>query len=154
MRTFLFFRLEISKKNSNVPVSGLLLVEAVLAAVVIAVGLVFVSRGLSSQLAVLRAVEERETLTALASQRLAELEALRLSQLAIPPDVGGAFDPPFQTYQWSVSATPRDDLVDESQAPLAADVTIWVSETTRHGPVVSVSTVWPVGWVPPEWHAG
>ena len=51
---------------------GLLLVEAVLAAVVIAVGLVFISRGLAGQLRALRTVEEYDTLLSLGHGKLLE----------------------------------------------------------------------------------
>ena len=54
---------------------GLLLVEAVLSAVVIGVGLSFITRGLASQLRALRSVEEYDTLLSLARSTLQELEA-------------------------------------------------------------------------------
>ena len=139
---------------------GLLLIEAVLSAVVIAAGLVFITRGLASQLKALRTVEEREVLLSLAHRKLDELEAQRLAGLQStegPPE--GLFEmpdgkPAAVDYQWMVHATLREDLeADAEGQPLFSEVTLIV----RHGSgeqgssAVTLSAIWPTTWVPQAW---
>lgn len=142
---------------------GLLLVEAGLCAVVIAVGLVFISRGLTNQLKALRTVDEYETLLSLAHGKLSELEAQRLRPGGIPPPPErpeGSFE---SEYEWTVAAVRREDLdVNEDGRPLFSNITL----TVRSAPVgqetamgrseprsstVSLSAIWPTDWVPAEW---
>jgi hypothetical protein len=153
---------------------GLLLLEAGLSAVVIAVGLVFISRGLTNQLGALRAVGEYETLLSLAHGKLSELEAKRLEFEGIPPPPGGS-EGSFETsgdassgseYQWTVSAARREDLdVDAQGQPLFSEVTLTVRRLSAEpvggapagdasrSPVVVVSAIWPAAWVPAEWYS-
>ncbi len=80
---------------------GLLLVEAVLSAVVIAVGLVFISRSLGGQLRALSTVEAYDTLLLLAQSKLAELEGWGLKQQPIPSQqLRGSFGEPYGGYRW------------------------------------------------------
>ena len=123
---------------------GLLLVEAGLCAVVVALGLVFVSRGLANQLAALRVVDERETLLALAQGQLAELEAQRLA--GMPLDAASRSGTFNAAAEWSLAATPRDDLdVDDDGRPLFSEVTLTVRRARAS---VSLSAIWPTAWVP------
>ena len=138
---------------------GLLLVEAVLSAIVIAVGLVFISRGLGSQLRAIHTVEEYETLLSLAHGKLAEFETQRLVQPTQPMSVEGTFDEPYQAYRWTLSATPRDgdtEWKDTVGTPLTSDVTLTVEQTgdastTQPGrqapPMVRLRAVWPSDWI-------
>jgi hypothetical protein len=122
-----------------------LLVEAGLAAVVIALGLVFVSRGLSNQLAALRIVDEREALLALAQGQLAGLEAQRLA--GIPPEVSGRSGTLDDAYEWSLTAAPREDLgMDAESRPLFSEVTLTVR---RARAAVSLTAIWPASWLSP-----
>ena len=145
------------------PIRGLLLIEAVLAAVVIATGLVFVSRGLGSQLAALRRIEEYDHLIALAGRKLAELEAQRLPG---PPHLEhearrGVFElegdrAQGDAYEWQVAAIPRPDLpTDAGGHPLYSEVTLIVRHANHpRSPVVSLSEIWPNNWVLAEWFSG
>lgn len=128
---------------------GLLLIEAVLAATVMAVGLVFISRGLSGQLKALSAVESYETLTALARGKLLELEQTQLF-LSPPVDVPreGEFSAPYGVYRWAVAATPRKEASGESLNSL---VRLTVRRSDRASPAFTLSAVWPTDRVPSAW---
>ena len=139
---------------------GLLLVEAGLCAVVIAVGLVFISRGLANQLKALRTVDEYETLLSLAHGKLSELEAQRLAGIPQPPGrPEGSFEMADEAsstseYQWSVAAVRREDLdVDKEGRPIFSHITLTVRREgdDRRSSAVSLSAIWPTAWVPAEW---
>jgi len=130
-----------------------LLVEAVLAAVVIGVGLVFITRGLASQLKALRAVEEYDALLSLAQAKLAELEAERLWNAASTPAAEGTFDASPQPLRcpaprWKITAAQQEG--DEADVPPSdITLTVWCAE----GPSTSLtlSAVWPTELVPASW---
>ena len=132
---------------------GLLLVEAVLSAVVIGVGLAFISRSLSGQLKALAAVEDYETLSTLARERLTELEDAALRGLPPPSEASGTFDEPYDSYQWEVAAVPVQGvagLEDEDSNPLASEVRVTVRRRKGPSPAVQLSAVWPIEWTTPE----
>jgi hypothetical protein len=129
----------------------LLLVEAVLSAVVIAVGLVFVTRGLSSQLKALRTVEEYDALLSLAHGTLLRLESERLSGRPVPSAPTGTFEPPYQAYQWTIRATPRADMTDPEGHPLISEVILTVERASPPISSISLRAMWPNAWVPGEW---
>ncbi|MBI4341696.1 MAG: hypothetical protein HY598_05385 [Candidatus Omnitrophica bacterium] len=123
---------------------GLLLVEAVLSAVVIAVGLVFVSRALGGQLRALAVAEAYDTLLPLARAKLLELEGWGLKQAPIPSQqLSGSFDDPYEGYQWRVRATPHHA---EAGGPSMTDVVLTVSKTGEPGRAVTLMAVWPSSW--------
>ena len=126
---------------------GLLLVEAVLSAVVIATGLVFISRGLGGQLRALEAVEAHETLLPLAQSKLAELEGWGLKQkTAIPArQLSGQFSEPYQAYRWTVETVPHA-VGPESPALTLTDVTLTVRGPGESSRAVALSAVWPASW--------
>ena len=134
---------------------GLLLVEAVLSAVVIATGLIFISRGLGSQLNALRKIEEYDTLTSLAHGKLLELEGKMLFHHLLPVDRRGNFTEPYATYQWEVTAALREDATQAAdESPMTAEVVVTVQRqdlTDRAAAAVRIRAVWPMDWVPPEW---
>src|SRR3989338_4550956 len=122
------------------PERGVLLVEAALSGVVIAVGLTFITRALGSQLKALQRVEEYAVLVELAQQALRTMEVD--VQVGKPPrgPQDGSFDEPYQAYQWALSATPLDDLT----LPIPASrVTLSVHRTDPPGSSYSVQAVWP-----------
>ena len=129
---------------------GLLLVEAVLSAVVIAAGLVFISRGLGSQLQALRRVEDYDTLLTLARNKLLELEGEHLARPPHASALSGAFPAPYQDYRWAVTATPRQgphDLIDHEERPLTSDVTLTVSRSATASAALQLHAVWPSEWL-------
>ncbi|MBI3083390.1 MAG: hypothetical protein HYY90_03405 [Candidatus Omnitrophica bacterium] len=148
---------------------GLLLVEAVLSAVVIAVGLVFISQGLSSQLKALRTMEEYDTLLALARRKWLELEAERLSHLPVAQEArAGSFDAQgtggFDTgYRWTIAAIRRPQLgMSSGGSPLFSEVTLTIRRAVtpnagaaagneRRSAAVILAAIWPSEWVPEEW---
>ena len=131
---------------------GLLLIEAVLSAVVIATGLVFISRGLGSQLKALRSVEEYDTLVSLAQGKLQELEG---RGLFTPPlskqDQAGTFEEPYTAYRWTIEAKAREEPKDAAGNPMAKTVTVTIQHRERTSSTVTLSAIWPANWVD-EWH--
>ena len=128
--------------------AGLLLVEAVLSAAVIAVGLVFITRGLANQLKAVRALEERETLLALARWKLTELESGLLFGRPLAPDLQGDFAEPYQAYQWSLAFRSRKDLTDQDGTSLASDVTLTVTHAQPPSASVTLGAIWLRSWIP------
>ena len=124
---------------------GLLLVEALLSAVVIAVGLVFISRGLSGHLKALRTLEERDTLLALTRSQLLQLESERF--FGQRGDSAGDFEAPVAGYRWALAATPRADLTDQAGAPLATEVILTVERSGPPASALRLQSVWPLDWV-------
>jgi hypothetical protein len=117
-----------------------------LAATVLAVGLVFVSRGLGGQLKALRAVESYDTLSALADSKLLELEHTRLAApTALETRPEGAFDAPYASYTWRLQAIPQ--TTPEGDAPTS------LIRLTVQGPAGawSLSSLWPTEEVPSAW---
>ena len=130
---------------------GLLLVEAVLAAVVIATGLVFISRGFSGQLRALRTTEEYDVLRALAAGKLLELEGDRLARAARSTPMDGVFQDPYTDYRWALSAAPRQgqaDLKDKDNVPLTSDIALTVTRQRAPSSSVTLRAIWPTAWVP------
>lgn len=128
---------------------GLLLVEAVLSAVVIAAGLAFVSRGLGGQLRALESVASYEALSALAHDQLGALEAYIFSGSDAPSlPAAGSFEEPYNGYRWSVDASARKP--DESGEVLS-DVTLTVSDGEENGRSLTLAAVWPLERVPQGW---
>jgi len=127
---------------------GLLLVEAGLAAVVIAVGLTFITRSLSSQLNALRTVEDYATLTQLAQATLLEME--RDVQAGRPPSRAreGTFNEPNEGYEWTLSAA---ELTEPHPATPCRVVRLTVRRADRPASTVVLRAVWPSHLVPEEW---
>src|SRR3989338_4171041 len=87
------------------PERGVLLVEAMLSAVVIAVGLTFITRALGSQLKALQRVEEYAILRNLAQQALRTMEVdLQAGNKPRGPQ-GGSLVERDQDYEWKLSTT-------------------------------------------------
>ena len=137
---------------------GLLLVEAVLSAVVIGVGLSFITRGLASQLRALHTVEEYDTLLNLARSTLQELEANGLldSRRKVPANGHGLFEQPhaqdgtLRTYAWDLKVTSREapeDLKDSAGESLTSDVVLTVQRHDRPSSTVRLTAVWPSTWM-------
>src|SRR3989338_3165955 len=129
------------------PERGVLLVEAVLSAVVIAVGLTFITRALGSQLKALRRVEEYAVLTNLAQRALRTREAEVQASRQPSGLRDGAFEKPYPAYpayQWTLSAAALEN-------PDLARVTLSVRRSDPPGPTYSVQVIWPSDFVPQDW---
>ena len=121
-------------------VQGVLLVEAVLSAVVIAVGLTFITRALGSQLRALQRVEEYAVLTELSQQAMRTME---VDVQAGKPPRGprqGSFDDPYQGYQWELTAA---GLEDRDLPFEVSRVTLSVERSDHPATTYSVNAVWP-----------
>jgi len=116
--------------------------------VVIAVGLTYITRSLSSQLKALGAVDEYATLTPLAHATLLELECEIESGRVPRRDATGSFDPPYTAYQWSLSASAVE--APEAAVPISL-VGLTVSRADGTAAPVVVHALWPADLVPDEW---
>ena len=128
--------------------AGLLLVEAVLSAVVIATGLVFVSRGFSGQLKALERIQRSDILLTLARNKLNELEGERLGGLT-PAERAGGFEAPYEGYQWTLEAIPREDWTDAAGNPLTYEVTLVIARGSNATESVRLKAMWPSAWMVP-----
>lgn len=125
----------------------MLIVEALLSAVVIALGLVFISRGLGGQLKALSTVEEYETLVSLARSTLLELEG-EVSLDRLPSRAQqGTFEAPYDRYRWKITVASQDPLA----AVPHSEILLTVERTDRPSSRVQLSSLWPDDWVPAEW---
>lgn len=124
---------------------GTLIVEAVLAAVIIGVGLAYITRGLGGQLKALAVTGERETLLMLARNVLVELEAQRMAGYSPSRTRQGTFEPPHEAYAWTIRSVPQEPFVDFE----ASKILVVVRQES--GPSIELSSVWPAAWVPKEW---
>ena len=127
---------------------GLLLVEAVLSAVIIAVGLVFISRGLSSQLNAIRTIQEHHTLLSLAQGKLVELESEASSGRPLPTTLSGGFDEPYGEYRWSAATAARDEFKDQVGRSLLSDVLVTVAHDRPPAASVQLGAIWLKDWLP------
>lgn len=136
---------------------GLLLLEAVLSAVVIAVGLVFVTRALSQQLRALHHVEQHDALLALAQSTLEELEAGVRAKRAPQQIVGVPFEAPYdeayRDYRWTLKATrlSADESEEDSTVVRLASVVLTVQRDDPPTALVELSAIWPTAMLPEEW---
>jgi hypothetical protein len=120
----------------------------VLAAVVLAAGLAFISRGLGAQLKALRAVEDSQTLMSLARGKLAELESALLAGRPLPEERSGTFEPPHEGYRWALEAVLREDLL-HGDTPWASDVTLTVERAEGPAASLRLGAIWLSAWVSP-----
>lgn len=123
---------------------GLLLVEAGLAAVAIAVGLVFLTRGLSSQLRAIRRLQEQSSLQAAARNLLVEQEGARVFGRRGSQETAGTVEGDAGTYAWAMTTAPCEAL----RNPLATEVTLALQPPTgQPGPSIGFRSIWPLDWI-------
>lgn len=126
---------------------GVLLVEAMLSAVIIGTGLVFISRGLSTQLKALRTVEEYDRGIALARAIMMELEAERTSgHILLDRPLQGGFGAPYELYQWMLAIGPKTDEQDTVR-----QLTLTVQRSDGLAPPVVIRMIWPKTFLLMEW---
>ena len=122
---------------------GLLLVEAVLASVVIATGLVFITRGLANQLKALRTFEEYDRLLSLAHTELLELEQRRLIRQLPSQAKDIPLDEPYARYHWTVTVTTLPQPEGQEEPLPMCEVTLALRRVDGASSQVSVSSLWP-----------
>lgn len=123
-----------------------LLVEATLTATIIAVGLVFVSRAIASNLQALSRLQAYHRLLRLADQQLEllELEAQQLRPLAT---LQHTFPDPDAAYQWTVTTKAYPTTADGLPIGSVCSVVLSVSLADQPKPQVQLSTLWPASWL-------
>lgn len=131
---------------------GALLVEAVISAVVIATGLVLISRNVGTQLRAAASIAASETLLDIGHDVLIEMEARQLATLArsgepVELDPNGSVELGRVTYDWALSAR---EAPDAGQDLAVRQVTVR-ARPQDGGPVVALSAIWPASWVPDNW---
>jgi hypothetical protein len=125
---------------------GLLLVEATLATVVIAVGLVFISRGIAGSLKALSRIQELDRLLQLAESTFCEVEAH--AQAVQPVSLGtGIFPQPSDRYGWTLSIDPVPATFSGVDPQAFRSVILTVSRSTTTTPSVRLQSVWPIEWI-------
>lgn len=125
-----------------------MLVEAVLASVIIGVGLSFITRGLGAQLHALGVMQETEALARLADEVLADMTREALTGQPPLRAAEGAFGPPHGAYRWTITAEP---LLETDPDLLLTRITVRISRADGAGRTHTVSTLWPSAAVPAEW---
>src|SRR3989338_4178480 len=105
---------------------GVLIVEALLATVVIAVGLALITRALAGQLKALRLVEDYAMLTDLAREVFADVERSVQEGESPQREPTGEFEAPHAGYRWALSARSVED--DDAEFPKSL-VTLSVSRS-------------------------
>ena len=142
--------MSIARQDKFGSTRGLLLAEALLCAVIIAAGLVAISRGLSGQLHAIGVLQQREQLLGLARSAMAEQEMRLLSGLG--PTVGPgpiAFEAPDDSFGWTASAALVQGLPEDE--PSLAHVKVRAQRLDGTGPSAEFEAVWPGEKVPAEW---
>lgn len=124
-----------------------LLVEATLTAIVIAGGLVFISRGIAGSLKALSTIQQYDRLLQLAESTFNELET-QAQQFHISLPREGTYDPPNSGYRWKLAGRPfeggPDDLAGTFQV-----ITLTVSRGDTNVPLMCFTTLWPTEWIGP-----
>ena len=118
--------------------------EAMLAAVAIAVGLVFISGGIGASLRALTRLQQADRRLRLAAMTLdqAEVEAQAFHGRA---ERVSCFDPPDAAYRWDLAVAPAQVSIDGETVPVSA-VTLTVSGDGRERGATRLHTVWPAEW--------
>ena len=117
---------------------GFLLVEAVISAIVIGVGVAVVGRGLSNQLSALGSLEAYELAAESAASKLTELEGRTVFSQLISQD-----------YQTFSSIT--DGPTDETDGLLTKRMAITAEAGKSSLKSVTLIALWPEDWLPEEW---
>ena len=125
---------------------GFLLVEALLAMVVIATGLVFISRALSTSLQAVTRLERTERLLRLAESTLRARE-IAAQHLGVSGTSSGVFEPPDDGYRWALALQPTVAPLDDQRGVPMSSVTLTVSPSDGDHPLVRLHTLWPADWV-------
>jgi len=123
-----------------------LLLEATLTAVVIGVGLVAISRALSSSLHTLSRMEEYDRMLSLAETTLQARE-VDAQQFGIPPSSEGPFEEPDHAYRWRLTIATAEPGHDGGLGDAVRAVTLQIARVDGHPPLVQLTTLWPSSWV-------
>lgn len=126
---------------------GLLLIEAVLAAVAIAAALVFITRGLSSQLKAIQILQDQEAVGAVLHDALVRQEAERLFHREEDAGTEGTVESEAGLYQWTLATAPCEGVRDAQDQPLAVSATLAAERTDPPGRSGSLHMLWPVSRV-------
>ena len=126
--------------------SGFLLVEAMMAAVAIGVGLVAISQGIGASLQALTRLEERQRAWQLAESIARQLEA-EARYAPVPAQRSEPCAPPDSAYAWTYVATPVTGAAAASFVEPVVFVTIVVHRADDEHGQVRLTTLWPASWV-------
>ena len=125
---------------------GFLLIEAALTAVIIAVGLVLIMRGLGGSLAALARLQQREVLVRLAESTMNQRET-EAQQFGVAPSQDVSCDAPFERYHWTLSA----ERVRGAPGGVSPDdvrlVTVTVAHAGKPNGLVQLQAIWPKDWI-------
>ena len=122
---------------------GFLLLEATLTTVVIAVGLVFISRGMGASLKALSALQQYDRLLRLAESQLNVLQGQ--GQAGVPVVAPhGTFEGANQDIEWELAVeNVQSKEIPQAMWPALCEVTVSVHPVHTPTPVVRLATLWP-----------
>ncbi|MBI3312401.1 MAG: hypothetical protein HYZ88_02630 [Candidatus Omnitrophica bacterium] len=128
-----------------------MLVEATLTAVIIAVGLVLISRGIGGSLNALARLQAYDHLLQLAESKLSDLE-IEAQQFHALAQRSGTFDAPdaavpagMQGDQWTLEI--RRVQIADLPPDAVNRVTLTVRSSNAKSPTVTLATFWPSDWL-------
>lgn len=132
--------------GSSCGARGFLLIEATLTVTVLAVGLVFIARGLGNSLKTLSALEQSETLRQLAESQFAELETR--AQQGQPLARAGSCASTQTACRWTLqdADAPSSDIPEDLR-PSVRLVTLTVTGEPPAGSEARLHTLWPSEWL-------
>ena len=126
-----------------------LLVEATLTTVIIAVALVFISRGMAGSLTTLSRLRDHDRMLRLAKSQLSQLE-LDAQRAGVPAQQEADFASPDEAYHWRVTSEPASLGAGELPPEAFRLVNILVRRADGRGASVQVTTAWPSSWLVSE----
>lgn len=117
-----------------------------LTAVILVVGLVWISRGIGGSLKALSTLQQYHQMLQLAESTLnnVEVEAQVFRNLR---DRQGAFPAPHALLQWTLTITPVPYALGDVPPERMRAVTVTVSRADARPPSVRLLTMWPSDWV-------
>ena len=131
------------------PESAFLLIEAGLAAVAIAVGLVAISRGLGSSLSALASLQRRGAFLSVAESTLQQLraEAQQAPPLPSARRRGSCGDDVRSDCEWELTSEPFNPPALELPGDVLRLVTVSVHRSQGSSGRVRLQAVWPADWL-------
>ena len=124
---------------------GFLLIEAMLAALAIAVGLVGISGAIGASVRALTRLQQADRRLRLAAMAL-DQAAIEAQRLRVAAPHAGVFDPPDEDYRWALTVTPARATINGDGVAVSA-ATLTVSRIDDDRQATRLATVWPDDWM-------
>ena len=116
---------------------------------IVAVGLVYISRSFSNSLKGIQSVESYALLEQLAQSVWMDIEVDILEGSTIRWESQGRFEPPYEAFQWLLEQAP---VSGESDAAVEkAIITLKISRVDENGSALTQYAVLPAAVIPEQW---